>query len=127
MSDSPPLPEAILQPLPVPSEVLHLVEFYLEEGITDEEAVALIDLEAPRHKRESKWQEAASNGILRSRPGPGRTGPRVVCANRQGRKESDPERPTSEPVGTRRGAPSSSWEVPDPVHKGTDPASGPHS
>ncbi|XP_052577967.1 intraflagellar transport protein 122 homolog isoform X1 [Peromyscus californicus insignis] len=43
-------------------EVLHLVEFYLEEGITDEEAVALIDLEAPRHKRESKWQEVASNG-----------------------------------------------------------------
>ncbi|XP_028334450.1 intraflagellar transport protein 122 homolog isoform X6 [Physeter macrocephalus] len=42
-------------------EVLHLVEFYLEEGITDEEAVSLIDLEAPRHKRESKWQEIASN------------------------------------------------------------------
>ncbi|KAK2490162.1 hypothetical protein MC885_001823 [Smutsia gigantea] len=37
--------------------VLHLVEFYLEEGITDEEAVSLIDLEAPRHKRENKWQE----------------------------------------------------------------------
>ncbi|XP_068414767.1 intraflagellar transport protein 122 homolog isoform X2 [Eschrichtius robustus] len=42
-------------------EVLHLVEFYLEEGITDEEAVSLIDLEAPRHKRENKWQEIASN------------------------------------------------------------------
>uniref|UniRef100_A0A8I5ZMU0 Intraflagellar transport protein 122 homolog n=1 Tax=Rattus norvegicus TaxID=10116 RepID=A0A8I5ZMU0_RAT len=42
-------------------EVLHLVEFYLEEGITDEEAVALIDLEAPRHKREGKWQETSSN------------------------------------------------------------------
>ncbi|KFR14989.1 Intraflagellar transport protein 122, partial [Opisthocomus hoazin] len=39
-------------------EVLHLVEFYLEDGITDEEAVALIDLEAPGlHKRENKWQE----------------------------------------------------------------------
>ncbi|NXX80241.1 IF122 protein, partial [Urocolius indicus] len=39
-------------------EVLHLVEFYLEDGITDEEAVALIDLEAPRlNKRENKWQE----------------------------------------------------------------------
>lgn len=63
---------AIPQPLPVPPEVLHLVEFYLEEGITDEEAVALIDLEAPRHKRESKWQEVASNSILCSRPGPGR-------------------------------------------------------
>ncbi|XP_065406929.1 intraflagellar transport protein 122 homolog isoform X3 [Chrysemys picta bellii] len=44
-------------------EVLHLVEFYLEEGITDEEAVALIDLEAPRlNKREDKWQEMASDG-----------------------------------------------------------------
>ncbi|XP_073900563.1 intraflagellar transport protein 122 homolog isoform X7 [Castor canadensis] len=42
-------------------EVLHLVEFYLEEGITDEEAVSLIDLEVPRHKRESKWQEISSN------------------------------------------------------------------
>ncbi|XP_020836758.1 intraflagellar transport protein 122 homolog isoform X5 [Phascolarctos cinereus] len=39
-------------------EVLHLVEFYLEDGITDEEAVALIDLEAPRLiKKERKWQE----------------------------------------------------------------------
>uniref|UniRef100_A0A4X2L4L1 Intraflagellar transport protein 122 homolog n=1 Tax=Vombatus ursinus TaxID=29139 RepID=A0A4X2L4L1_VOMUR len=39
-------------------EVLHLVEFYLEDGITDEEAVALIDLEAPRlTKKERKWQE----------------------------------------------------------------------
>lgn len=47
-----------------PLEVLHLVEFYLEEGITDEEAVSLIDLEAPRHKRENKWQEIASNSIL---------------------------------------------------------------
>ncbi|NXX46775.1 IF122 protein, partial [Tricholaema leucomelas] len=43
-------------------EVLHLVEFYLEEGITDEEAVALIDLEAPRpKKRETKWQETTSD------------------------------------------------------------------
>lgn len=48
-----------------PSEVLHLVEFYLEEGITDEEAVALIDLEAPRlSKRENKWQEMTSESIL---------------------------------------------------------------
>ncbi|XP_075570563.1 intraflagellar transport protein 122 homolog isoform X6 [Pelecanus crispus] len=43
-------------------EVLHLVEFYLEDGITDEEAVALIDLEAPRSsKREDKWQEMTSD------------------------------------------------------------------
>lgn len=48
-----------------PLEVLHLVEFYLEDGITDEEAVALIDLEAPRlNKRENKWQEMMSNSIL---------------------------------------------------------------
>lgn len=45
-------------------EVLHLVEFYLEEGITDEEAVSLIDLEAPRHKRENKWHEITGNSIL---------------------------------------------------------------
>lgn len=51
------------------AEVLHLVEFYLEEGITDEEAVSLIDLEAPRLKRENKWQEITSNSIL----GAGRT------------------------------------------------------
>lgn len=45
--------------------MLHLVEFYLEEGITDEEAVALIDLEVPRpKKREAKWQETTSDCIL---------------------------------------------------------------
>ncbi|NXT23360.1 IF122 protein, partial [Syrrhaptes paradoxus] len=43
-------------------EVLHLVEFYLEDGITDEEAVALIDLEAPRlNRRANKWQEVMSD------------------------------------------------------------------
>lgn len=51
-------------------EVLHLVEFYLEDGITDEEAVALIDLEAPRvSKRENKWQEMLSDRILLIRTG----------------------------------------------------------
>nr|XP_008115197.1 PREDICTED: intraflagellar transport protein 122 homolog isoform X3 [Anolis carolinensis] len=45
-------------------DILHLVEFYLEEGITDEEAVALIDLEVPRlNKRDSKWQEQMSDSI----------------------------------------------------------------
>uniref|UniRef100_A0A8C3VLM9 Intraflagellar transport protein 122 homolog n=1 Tax=Catharus ustulatus TaxID=91951 RepID=A0A8C3VLM9_CATUS len=43
-------------------EVLHLVEFHLEEGITDEEAVALIDLEAPRV---SKWQETRNTQSLK--------------------------------------------------------------
>lgn len=50
------------------------MEFYLEEGITDEEAVALIDLEAPRHKREGKWRETSSNSILCSWLGPGGVG-----------------------------------------------------
>ncbi|KAM5279663.1 intraflagellar transport protein 122 homolog [Ctenodactylus gundi] len=44
-------------------EVLHLVEFYLEEGITDQEAVALIDLEAPRPRRESRWQEVTGSNV----------------------------------------------------------------
>lgn len=56
-------PPAPPHPLCLP-EVLHLVEFYLEEGITDEEAVSLIDLEAPRHKRENKWHEVTGNSIL---------------------------------------------------------------
>ncbi|XP_030062455.1 intraflagellar transport protein 122 homolog isoform X2 [Microcaecilia unicolor] len=43
-------------------DVLPLVEFYLEEGISDEEAVALIDLEAPRtDKGNGKWQEMANS------------------------------------------------------------------
>uniref|UniRef100_A0A8C9LAC0 Intraflagellar transport protein 122 homolog n=1 Tax=Pavo cristatus TaxID=9049 RepID=A0A8C9LAC0_PAVCR len=47
-------------------EVLHLVEFYLEEGITDEEAVSLIDLEAPRlNKSGNKWQEMMNAQRLR--------------------------------------------------------------
>lgn len=53
-----------------PSEVLHLVEFYLEDGITDDEAVALIDLEAPRlNKGKNKWQEMMSDRILLIRIG----------------------------------------------------------
>ncbi|KAF4109566.1 intraflagellar transport protein 122 homolog isoform X2 [Onychostoma macrolepis] len=41
-------------------EVLPLVEFYLEEDISDEEAVSLIDLEVPRVERNSSWQEMSS-------------------------------------------------------------------
>uniref|UniRef100_H3AZ66 Intraflagellar transport protein 122 homolog n=1 Tax=Latimeria chalumnae TaxID=7897 RepID=H3AZ66_LATCH len=42
-------------------EVLPLVEFYLEDGIEDEEAVSLIDLEVPRtDKRNDRWQEMRS-------------------------------------------------------------------
>lgn len=83
-------PEVILQSLPVPPEVLHLVEFYLEEGITDEEAVALIDLEAPRHKREGKWQEIASNSILCS--GLSRAGSQHGLCPQVGIEGIDPER-----------------------------------
>ncbi|KAJ8370877.1 hypothetical protein SKAU_G00109050 [Synaphobranchus kaupii] len=42
-------------------EVLPLVEFYLEEGISDEEAVSLIDLEVPPTDRKSaRWQEMST-------------------------------------------------------------------
>ncbi|XP_040264299.1 LOW QUALITY PROTEIN: intraflagellar transport protein 122 homolog [Bufo bufo] len=42
-------------------EVLPLVEFYLEEGISDEEATSLIDLEAPRSQpSKDRWQEMSS-------------------------------------------------------------------
>eukprot|EP00074_Homo_sapiens_P086833 XP_016862308.1 intraflagellar transport protein 122 homolog isoform X3 [Homo sapiens] len=48
-------------------DVLHLVEFYLEEGITDEEAISLIDLEVLRPKRDDRQLEIANNSsqILR--------------------------------------------------------------
>ncbi|KAF7664865.1 hypothetical protein LDENG_00161710 [Lucifuga dentata] len=43
-------------------EVLPLVQFYLEEGITDEEAVSLIDLEVPHvDKKTADWQEMDVN------------------------------------------------------------------
>lgn len=44
------------------SEVLPLVEFYLEDDISDEEAVSLIDLEVPRVERNSSWQEMSGGG-----------------------------------------------------------------
>lgn len=56
----------MLTPVPrcVFSEVLPLVQFYLEEGISDEEAVALIDLEAPRaEKKGDKWLEMNNDGM----------------------------------------------------------------
>ncbi|XP_028979707.2 intraflagellar transport protein 122 homolog isoform X3 [Esox lucius] len=46
-------------------EVLPLVQFYLDAGISDEEAVSLIDLEVPRVDRKAaRWQEMSSGGIL---------------------------------------------------------------
>uniref|UniRef100_A0A6I8SFF2 Intraflagellar transport protein 122 homolog n=1 Tax=Xenopus tropicalis TaxID=8364 RepID=A0A6I8SFF2_XENTR len=42
-------------------EVLPLVEFYLEDGISDEEAVSLVDLEAPRSSSKAdSWREMSS-------------------------------------------------------------------
>ncbi|XP_068453196.1 intraflagellar transport protein 122 homolog isoform X2 [Clinocottus analis] len=47
-------------------EVLPLVQFYLEEGIIDEEAVALIDLEVPQaDQRDARWQDM-DNGELQA-------------------------------------------------------------
>uniref|UniRef100_A0A3Q3KMC4 Intraflagellar transport protein 122 homolog n=1 Tax=Monopterus albus TaxID=43700 RepID=A0A3Q3KMC4_MONAL len=47
------------------TEVLPLVQFYLEEGISDEEAVSLIDLEVPQMGLEdAHWQSMDSSGIL---------------------------------------------------------------
>uniref|UniRef100_A0A8C2J8G4 Intraflagellar transport protein 122 homolog n=1 Tax=Cyprinus carpio TaxID=7962 RepID=A0A8C2J8G4_CYPCA len=46
-------------------EVLPLVEFYLEDDISDEEAVSLIDLEVPRVQTNSSWQEMSKSQCLR--------------------------------------------------------------
>uniref|UniRef100_A0A674PJN6 Intraflagellar transport protein 122 homolog n=1 Tax=Takifugu rubripes TaxID=31033 RepID=A0A674PJN6_TAKRU len=46
-------------------EVLPLMQFYLEDGISDEEAVSLIDLEVPKmDPRETYMQNVDSDGIL---------------------------------------------------------------
>lgn len=45
--------------------MLPLVQFYLEEGISDEEAVSLIDLEVPQmDQRDAHWQDMDNGGIL---------------------------------------------------------------
>lgn len=47
------------------TEVLPLVQFYLEEGISDEEAVSLIDLEVPHtDQRDARWHDMDNGGIL---------------------------------------------------------------
>ncbi|XP_027133028.1 intraflagellar transport protein 122 homolog isoform X2 [Larimichthys crocea] len=47
-------------------EVLPLVQFYLEEGISDEEAVSLIDLEVPHtDQRDARWHDM-DNGELQA-------------------------------------------------------------
>lgn len=40
------------------------MEFYLEDDISDEEAVSLIDLEVPRVQTNSSWQEMSSAGNI---------------------------------------------------------------
>lgn len=48
-------------------EVLPLMQFYLEEGTSDEEAVALIDLEVPHaDQRDARWQEVDVSGELQA-------------------------------------------------------------
>ena len=47
------------------AEVLPLVQFYLEEGIGDEEALSLIDLEVPHtDQMEARGQGMDHGGIL---------------------------------------------------------------
>lgn len=47
------------------TEVLPLVEFVLEDGITDEEAVQVLDLSIPKQKKEDKkWHESRIGRIL---------------------------------------------------------------
>lgn len=47
------------------TEVLPLVQFYLEEGVGDEEAVSLIDLEVPQmEQREASWSDGDNARIL---------------------------------------------------------------
>lgn len=41
------------------------MQFYLEEGISDEEAVSLIDLEVPHtDQRDARWHDMDNGGIL---------------------------------------------------------------
>lgn len=45
--------------------MLPLVEFVLEDGITDEEAIQILDLSIPKQKNEEKkWQESRMGSIL---------------------------------------------------------------
>ena len=46
------------------TEVLPLVEFFLEEGMTDEEAVHILDMSVPKKKKERSWKENRMGSIL---------------------------------------------------------------
>lgn len=41
-----------------------MVEFSLEEGMTDEEAVHILDMSVPRRKKERNWQEQRMASIF---------------------------------------------------------------
>ena len=45
-------------------EVLPVVEFFLAEGISDDEAMKLIQMEAPRRSKNQGWKEAEQGSIL---------------------------------------------------------------
>ena len=47
-----------------PTEVLPLVEFFLEEGMLDEEAVHILDMSVPKRKKERSWKESRMSSIL---------------------------------------------------------------
>jgi intraflagellar transport protein 122 len=44
--------------------VLPLVEFFLEDGMTDEEAVHILDMSVPKKKKERSWKENRMSSIL---------------------------------------------------------------
>ena len=44
--------------------MLPLVEFFLEDDITDEEALTLLDSEVPRKKEKDEWKETNLSSIL---------------------------------------------------------------
>ena len=46
------------------TEVLPLVEFFLEEGMLDEEAVHILDMSVPKKKKERSWKENRMSSIL---------------------------------------------------------------
>ena len=46
------------------TEVLPLVEFFLEDGMTDEEAVHILDMSVPKKKKERSWKENRMSRIL---------------------------------------------------------------
>lgn len=50
-------------------EVLPLVEFFLEEGMTDEEAVHILDMSVPKKKKQRTWQEQRMSNMQSLRLG----------------------------------------------------------